>query len=82
MNQIKERVLITGGYGFLGQNLVHELIVDAEKNNINREITIIARNERPFIFPEDFKSPNVKAMIGVDITDSSSIDNYPCYRKA
>tara|TARA_Y100000389_G_C17380628_1_gene474188 strand:+ start:122 stop:1126 length:1005 start_codon:yes stop_codon:yes gene_type:complete len=44
-----KKILITGGTGFFGQNLINSLSYLIEKNNLNSEIFILSRNAESFV---------------------------------
>ena len=58
-----KRILIIGGYGFLGQHIVHYLV----KRDKTDEITVLDLIENKLIYPDDFK--DVKTITEVNIVN-------------
>lgn len=58
-----KKILIIGGYGFLGQHIVHYLI----KRDKADEIIVLDIKENKLVYPDDFK--NVKTITEVNIAN-------------
>ncbi|MCH8905785.1 MAG: NAD-dependent epimerase/dehydratase family protein [Candidatus Heimdallarchaeota archaeon] len=72
---MSKRVLISGGLGFLGQHLVHQLIEQNNSGEQDREIIVTDLIESKAIFPEDREHEKIKIKAAVDITSAGSFDH-------
>ena len=69
---MKNKIIVTGGLGFLGQHLVYGL---TEKNP-KSEIVILARSRRPFFLSDLNRNKNIIIIYDTDILDPDSIEEY------
>ena len=69
---MKNKIIVTGGLGFLGQHLVYGLTERYPKS----EIVILARSERSFFLSDFGRNNNIKIVYGTDITEPDSIEEY------
>lgn len=66
-------ILITGGFGFVGQHLVHELVERNKQEDLDHKITILDLRENKKLFPDDFESGYVETILDIDVTDYDSL---------
>lgn len=76
MVETSNKVLVTGGFGFLGQNLVHLLLEENKEKQLDREIIVLDLYENKSLYLEDFDSPEIKLKTDVDITSPGYIDYF------
>lgn len=76
MSETSEKVLVTGGFGFLGQHLVHLLLQENKEKKLNREIIILDLYENQRLYKDDFESLEVKLKTDVDVSSPGYIDYF------
>lgn len=65
-----KKILVIGGYGFLGQHLVHYL----RERNKDDEISVLDLKKNTLLYPEDFDG--VESILGKNITNETEIGEF------
>ncbi|OLS28700.1 MAG: dTDP-glucose 4,6-dehydratase [Candidatus Heimdallarchaeota archaeon LC_2] len=76
MTEILGKVLVTGGFGFLGQHLMHLLLEENKTKQLDRDIIVLDLNENKSMYQYDFESIEVKLITDVDISSPGDIDHF------
>ncbi len=67
-----KNIVVTGGLGFLGQHLTHQL----QQRYPDSAITLLDRSQRDLFMPDLATDPNISIVTDIDLLDSKSIEPY------